>query len=198
MEEYESDIKVISKKIRTQLFFQKLNKVVHPYKISTNIINGIRKHKQLVISRDYLIQRDDRRTIIKKSDNLVSFPSHLGKPKFHPNTQLIIKELAAKISLLKNLKEGVYYIRVIKTNNQKEFFLYSRDISNIDDFSISDDFFSLLNSFCDKYQDYCFPNLADDGTIDFDEEFYYGGSYIYFYIPGSNHQLLKGLETSYI
>lgn len=172
----------ISKNIREAIFFNKKFDIPENYEIFIKDSEyNISKHIEIKSSK-------------KNQASLIAFPRCYEMPNIHKNTSLIIKELAAKFYSIKPMEHGVYDVSIEK--NKITLFKRIPYTSPAIDMSINE--INFLVHFIKKYKKYSFPELKLNGDLNFYQTISCVNDYFSFYIPVSNHELLKGFETNYI
>lgn len=132
---------------------------------------------------------------------LAAFPAHLENPKIHPEFELVLKELSYKFYALNPCPSGIYSLFFSSDLNENEYnkkIMYYNSPSGYSEVNTSLEQKKIIEQFCEKYSDYCFPRFNEDGSFDLKIQLDFLGKYFSFYIPFSNHELIKGAETNFI
>lgn len=180
----------ISRKVKEAIFFKENFELPKIYELVT-LKNLHESYKWIAIKQ-------------KKSSNaasLISFPIDQDEPDFHIHSNGILKEFGAKISMIDPMDPGLYSIITSQDTYTKKIetrFFKILDHKNSVRIKLSNNQVSFMNKFLSLYKNNSFPRLGLDGQFDFDQPIRCAKNSLTFFVPYSQHELLKGLESNFI
>lgn len=187
------ELTIVSEQVRKDLFLQNNNDLPKNYITSINF-------DEITSCKFLGLTRTDSPRLLKRTSNLINFPNYLENPKFHDKTGLILKEFASKFSNIKRLQPGNYFISLNRYQMEyPNYFSLDRYYNPFcPDQKISTNQLDFLTCFVEKYKEYSFPRIDNNGDFNFKLSMNSPNHFLYFYVPHSTHELIKGLETNFI
>lgn len=129
---------------------------------------------------------------------IIFFPQEQIAPKIHEHHALILKEFSAKFYMLKPLNPGTHSIRIYRNIGSNKLSFELENDKKLATIPLKKAECKFINDFIKKYGQYSTPHLCADGHYKFNRPIMHIEKFFSFYIPCSNHELLKGFETDYI